>query len=71
MLEGAEAQSQAAEGRPLTTDELLARWRQAEIEVNGTAIGTPEHAEALQRSVNANEAYRLRVEPMKHDLRDG
>jgi hypothetical protein len=55
----------------LTTDQLLAAWREAEIEVNGTAIGTPEHAAALQLSERANEAYRLRLEAMKDDLRDG
>lgn len=55
----------------LTTDQLLAAWREAEIEVNGTAIGTREHAAALERSERANEAYRLRLEAMKDDLRDG
>jgi hypothetical protein len=55
----------------LTAEQLLAAWRQAEIEVIGTAIGTTEHAAALQRSEKANEAYRLRLEAMKDDLRDG
>jgi hypothetical protein len=55
----------------LTTDQLLEAWREAEIEVNGTAIGTPEHAAALERSERANEAYRLRLEAMKDDRRDG
>jgi hypothetical protein len=55
----------------LTTEELLRAWRDAEIEVNGTAIGTAEHATALQRSEKACDAYRLRLEAMKDDLRDG
>jgi len=55
----------------LTTEQLLAGWREAELEVNGTAIGTAEHAAALQRSEKADEAYRLRLEVMKDDLRDG
>jgi hypothetical protein len=55
----------------LTTEQLLEAWRDAEIAVNGTAIGTADHAAALQRSEKANEAYRLRLEAMKDDLRDG
>ena len=55
----------------LTAEQLLAAWREAEIEVNGTALGTAEHAAALQRSEKANEVYRLRLEAMKDDLRDG
>ena len=54
----------------LTTEQLLAAWREAEIEVNGTAIGSAEHAAALQRSEKAREAYQLRLEAMKDDLRD-
>ena len=41
----------------LTAEQLLAAWREAETEVNGTSIGTAEHAAALQRSEKANEAY--------------
>jgi len=55
----------------LTTDQLLAAWREAEIEVNGTAIGTAEHAAALQEADRAREAYLLRIDVMKDDLRDG
>ena len=55
----------------LTTDQLLAAWRQAEIEVNGTAIGTAEHAAALREADRAREAYLLRIDVMKDDLRDG
>jgi hypothetical protein len=55
----------------LTTDQLLAAWREAEIEVNATAIGTAEHAAALQEADRAREAYLLRIDVMKDDLRDG
>jgi phage anti-repressor protein len=54
----------------LTTEELLRAWRDAEIEANGTAIDTAEHAAALQRSEKAREAYQFRLETMKDDLRD-
>jgi hypothetical protein len=57
--------------RDLTTDQLLDAWRQAEIDVNGTALGTKEHDQALRRSEEARRAYRMRVDVMKEDLRDG
>ena len=55
----------------LTTDRLLDGWRQAEIEVNGTSRGTREHDEALRRSEEARQAYQVRLDVMKEDLRDG
>ena len=55
----------------LTTDQLLDGWRQAEIEVNGTSRGTKEHDEALRRSEEARQAYQVRLDVMKEDLRDG
>jgi hypothetical protein len=55
----------------LTSEQLLDAWREAEIEVNGTAIGSTEHADALQKADRAREAYLLRIDVMKDDLRDG
>ena len=57
--------------RDLTTDQLLDAWRQAEIEINGTSRGTKEHDEALRRSEDARQAYQMRLDVMKEDLRDG
>ena len=57
--------------RDLTTDQLLDGWRQAEIDVNGTSRGTKEHDEALRRSESARQAYQLRLDVIKEDLRDG
>jgi len=57
--------------RDLTADQLLDAWRQAEIEINGTARGTNEHDEALRRSEGARQAYQMRLDVMKEDLRDG
>lgn len=57
--------------RDLTTDQLVDAWRQAEIEINGTALGSKEHDEALRRSDEARGAYLLRMDVMKEDLRDG
>ena len=55
----------------LTSDQLLDAWRDAEIDVNGTRLDTPEHAAALRRADEAREAYLLRIDTMKDDLRDG
>ena len=57
--------------RDLTTDQLLDAWRQAEIDVNGTSRGTKEHDDALRRSEEARQAYQVRLDVMKEDLRDG
>jgi hypothetical protein len=57
--------------RDLTTDQLVDAWRQAEIDVNGTALGTKEHDQALRRAEEARQAYRMRLDVMKEDLRDG
>ncbi len=57
--------------RDLTTDQLLDAWRQAEIDVNGTSRGTKEHDDALRRSEKARQAYQVRLDVMKEDLRDG
>ena len=55
----------------LTREQLLDAWREAETDVNGTRLGTSEHEAALQRAEQAREAYLLRIDVMKDDLRDG
>ena len=55
----------------LTSEQLLDAWREAEIDINGTPLGTSEHKAALQRADQAREAYLLRIDVMKDDLRDG
>ena len=59
------------EERDLSTDRLLDVWREAEAEVDGTAIGTKEHGEAVRRSQEARQAYQRRLDVMRQDLRDG
>ena len=55
----------------LTTDQLLDAWRQAELEVNGIPLGTPEHESALRKADQTRGAYIVHLDDMKEDLRDG
>jgi hypothetical protein len=54
-----------------TTEGLLDAWRQAEIDVNGSAIRSSEHKQALVRADQARAEYVTRLDALKNDLRDG
>lgn len=46
---------------PVTTEQLLAAWRAAERELEGTGTGTPEHQDASYAAQQAAEAYQQRL----------
>ena len=52
-----------------TPDALLAAWRQAEIDVNGTRQGTAEHDEALRRADEARQLYHEHLEAASEVVR--